>query len=167
MTVEQHQRRTRREVLTMPQGLAAGLLGAAVLTVVSAGLLAAAGHGAWQAINAAGAFVLRGQAISGHYAGALSLVGGGLIAVTGALLGVLYASAQEVLDAPSLFFIAMYYGAVSWIVSNFGVLSWLAPAVKTVWQSWPVFLGHLGYGATLGLIALRALRAARGAGRKS
>lgn len=160
MTVEHHQRRTRREVLTMPQGLAAGLLGAVVLAAVSAGLLTAAGHGAWQAINAAGAFVLRGQAIVGHYAGALSLVGCGIIAITGALLGVLYASAQEVLDPPSLLLIAVYFGAVTWIVATVGVLSWLAPAVKAVWQSWPVLLAHLTYGATLGLVALRSLQAA-------
>lgn len=153
MTVEQHQRRVRSEILTARQGLAAGIVGGLALALVSGALSQALGNGLWLPANAAGSFFLGVQPIPGEMAGALSYAGLAVMALMGALLGTLYATAQEPLDTPSLLIIALYYGFITWFVSTFLVLSWLSPAVREVWQSWAVFAGHLVFGAVLGIYA--------------
>lgn len=153
MTVEQHQRRVRTEILTARQGFGVGVLAGLALAVVAGALSSATGNGAWTPINAAGSFFLGVQPIPTEMAGAVSYLGLIVMALVGGLLGALYATAQEPLDTPSLLIIAVYYGGVTWIVSNFLVLSWLNPTVRAVWQSWPVLAGHLVFGAVLGFFA--------------
>jgi len=153
MTVEQHQRRVRTEILTARQGLVAGIVGGLALALVSGALSQVLGKGPWLPVNAAGSFFLGVQPIPGEMAGALSYVGLAVMALMGALLGTLYATAQEPLDTPSLLIIAVYYGFITWFVSTFLVLSWLSPAVSEAWRSWAVFAGHLVFGAILGLYA--------------
>ncbi len=153
MAVEHHQRRVRSEILTARQGLLAGLVGGVALAVVASGLSLAAGRGLWMPVNAAASFWLGLRPVPAGWAGFGSLLGVAVILLTAGLLGVLYASAQEPVDTPSLLLIAVYYGFSTWFVANFLLLSWLNPAVRAVWQSWPVLLGHLVYGATLGIRA--------------
>lgn len=154
MAAEPHQRRTRTEILTARQGLAAGVGAGLALALVAGAGWAATGDGPWIPVNAAGSFFLGAQPIPADFAGAVSYVGVSVLLLMGGLLGVLYATAQEPLDNPSLLIIAVYYGGVTWIVSTFALLSWLNPAVRAIWQSWPVLLGHLVYGALLGLCAV-------------
>ncbi len=154
MTVEQHHRRTRIEVLTARQGLAAGMVGGLALALVAGALSAAAGRGLWTPVNAAGSFFLGVQPIPAGPAGLLTLVGLAVMLLVGGLLGALYATAQETLDNPSLLVIAIYYGGVTWITATFLLLSWLNPAVQAVWRSGALLAGHLAYGALLGLVAI-------------
>lgn len=153
MTVEQHQRRTRTEILSARQGLVAGVAAGLALALVSGALSAASGRGGWLPVNAAGSFFLGVVPIPADFAGAPSILGLAVMGVLGGLLGALYATAQEPVDTPSLLVIAVYYGFVTWIMATFAVLSWLNPAVRAVWQSWPVLAGHLTFGAVLGLAA--------------
>lgn len=153
MTVEQHQRRTRTEILTARQGFATGVVAGLAMALVAGALSSAAGSGQWTPVNAAGSFFLGVEPIPTEMAGVVSYLGIAVMALMGGLLGMLYATAQEPLDTPSLLVIAVYYGGVTWIVANFAVLSWLSPSVKTVWQSWPVLVGHLAFGAVLGIYA--------------
>lgn len=162
MAVEQHQRRVRSEILTARQGLLAGLAGGLALAGVAGGLSLIAGRGVWTPANAAASFWLGTRAVPAAWAGFSSALGLVVILLTGGLLGILYATAQEPVDTPSLLLIAVYYGFSTWFVANFLLLSWLNPAVRGVWQSWPVLVGHLGYGALLGFVA-----AARNPWRKS
>lgn len=153
MTVEQHQRRVRSEILTARQGLVVGVFAGLILALVAAAGSSAAGTGLWTPINAVGSFFLGVQPIPSEMAGAVSIVGLVVMALMGGLLGALYATAQEPVDNPSLLIIAVYYGGVIWFISTFAVLSWLNPAVRSVWGSWPVLLGHLTYGLLLGAFA--------------
>ena len=153
MTVEQHQRRVRTEILTARQGFAIGILAGLAFALVAGTLSSVLGSGAWTPINAAGSFFLGVQPIPADFAGAVSYAGLAVMTLMGALLGTLYATAQEPLDTPSLLIIAVYYGGITWFVSTFFILSWLNPAVREVWQSWPVLAGSLVYGAVLGVFA--------------
>ncbi len=153
MTVEQHQRRTRTEILTARQGFVVGMIGGLALTLVAGALSSAAGLGAWTPVNAAGSFFLGVQPIPTEMAGAVTYLGLVVMALMGGLLGALYATAQEPVDTPSLLIIAVYYGGVIWIVATFAVLSWLNPEVSAVWRTWPVLVGQLVFGAVLGLYA--------------
>lgn len=153
MTVEQHQRRTRTEILTARQGLVMGVFAGWTLALVAGMLAPLAGNGPWSAVNAAGSFFLGVQPIPGEMAGAVSYVGLAVMALMGGALGALYATAQEPLDTSSLLIIAVYYGFITWFVATFAVLSWLNPAVRSIWQSWPVLAGHLAFGAVLGVYA--------------
>lgn len=157
MSVEHHQRRTRREALTARQGALAGLLGGLVLAASASTASHLAGRGLWTPINAAACFFASLRPIPTEAHGLLSALGVIVVLAVAALLGMLYATAQEALDAPSLVLIAVYYGLVTWIVATVLVLSWLNPAVKAVWQSWPVLAGHLLYGLTLGAVAATRL----------
>ncbi len=154
MTVEQHQRRTRTEILTARQGFVAGMVGGLTLALVAGALSSAAGDGLWTPVNAAGSFFLGVQPIPTGMAGAVSYLGLAVMLVLGGLLGALYATAQEPQDNPSVLIIAVYYGGVTWIVATFLLLSWLNPSVQAVWKSWAVLAGHLAYGAVLGLYAV-------------
>ncbi len=153
MTVEQHQRRVRTEILTARQGFVAGIVAGLALAVAAGALSQAMGTGMWLPTNAAGSFFMGVQPIPGDFAGTLSYVGLAVMALMGGLLGMLYATAQEPVDTPSLLIIAVYYGFVTWFFATIAVLSWLNPAVRAVWQSWPVLAGQLVYGAVLGLVA--------------
>lgn len=153
MTVEQHQRGVRSEILRARQGLLVGGVAGLVLALVAMAGSSAAGTGLWTPVNAVGSFFLGVQPIPNEMAGAVSLLGLAVMLLMGGLLGALYATAQEPVDNPSLLIIAIYYGGVIWFVSTFAVLSWLSPAVRSVWGSWPVLLGHLVYGALLGVYA--------------
>ncbi len=153
MTVEQHQRRARTEILSARQGFVVGLAAGLALALVAGVLSSAAGAGLWTPVNAAGSFFLGVQPIPTEMAGPVTYLGLVVMALMGGLLGMLYATAQEPLDTPSLLIIAVYYGGVIWIVSTFAVLSWLNPEVRAVWRSWPVFAGHLVFGGVLGLYA--------------
>lgn len=153
MTVEQHQRRTRTEILTARQGFVVGIIAGLALALVAGALSSAAGLGAWSPVNAAGSFFLRVQPIPTEMAGAVTYLGLAVMALLGGLLGALYATAQEPIDTPSLLIIAVYYGGVIWFVASFAVLSWLNPAVSAVWRSWPVLAGQLVFGAVLGIYA--------------
>ena len=154
MTVEQHQRRLRTEILTARQGFASGIVAGLAFTLVAGALSSALGAGPWTPVNAAGSFFLGVQPIPDAFAGAVSYAGLAVMVLMGALLGTLYATAQEPLDTPSLLIIAVYYGGITWFVSTFFMLSWLNPAVRAVWQSWPVLAGSLVYGAVLGVFAV-------------
>lgn len=153
MTAEQHQRKVHSEVLSARQGFVVGVVAGWAFALVAGALSAAAGTGAWAPVNAAGSFFLNVQPIPTDFAGAVSYVGLVVMAFMGGLLGMLYATAQEPLDTPSLLIIAVYYGGVTWFVSTFLVLSWLNPAVRSVWQSWSLLAGSLLYGAVLGMVA--------------
>lgn len=154
MTVEHHQRRVRTEILTARQGFAMGIVAGLVLALVAGALSAAAGSGLWTPVNAAGSFFLNVQPIPAGMAGAVTYLGLAVMMLVGALLGTLYATAQEPQDSPSVLIIAVYYGGVTWIVATFLFLSWLNPSVQAVWKSWAVLAGHLAYGAVLGLYAV-------------
>lgn len=130
-----------------------GIVGGWALALVAGLLSPAAGNGPWSPVNAAGSFFLGIHPIPGEIAGTATIVGLAVMTLLGGLLGTLYATAQEPLDTPSLLVIAVYYGFVTWFVATFAVLSWLNPAVKAVWQSWPVLAGHLVFGAVLGVYA--------------
>ncbi|MER2600665.1 MAG: DUF6789 family protein [Caldilineales bacterium] len=152
MAVEQHRYRRRSEILSTREGLAAGLLGSLVLIGVAGLIFAARGQSAWLPLDAAADFWLRGP-----LSPAALWLGLAVVLFTGGLLGMLYASAQERLDLPSLLLVAVYYGFVTWMGATVLVLSWLSPATRAIWQSWPVLAGHLAYGLTLGLWAARRL----------
>ena len=98
MTVEQHQRRTRSEILTARQGFVAGIAAGLALALVAGVLSGAAGSGLWAPVNAAGSFFLNVQPIPTGMAGAVTYVGLAVMMVVGALLGTLYATAQEPQD---------------------------------------------------------------------
>lgn len=153
MTVEQHQRHTRSEILTARQGFVAGTIGGLALALTAGALSAATGQGLWTPVNAAGSFFLGVQPIPAGMAGALSYLGLAVMLLVGGLLGALYATAQEPLDTPSLLVIAIYFGFVTWITATVLVLSWLNPAVHAVWRSMALLAGHLVFGAVLGLAA--------------
>jgi len=74
--------------------------------------------------------------------------------VLGGLLGALYATAQEPVDMPSLLIIAVYYGFFIWFIATFVVMLLLNPLVQQVWRQWFILVGHLAYGATLGVFAM-------------
>lgn len=157
MTVEQHQRSGGMEVLTPVQGLAAGIGSASVMAVVMMLGSSLAGTGFWTPINAIGSF-FQGGPLRLEFAGSVTLLGVAIHLLVGGLLGVLYASAQELIDLPSLLIVAVYYGLVTWFVSTFAVLSWLRPGIHEVWKAWPVFIGHLSFGFLLGLTAAYSIR---------
>ena len=75
MSVEQHQRRTRTEILTARQGFVAGMVGGLTLALVAGALSSAAGDGLWTPVNAAGSFFLGVQPIPTGMAGAVSYLG--------------------------------------------------------------------------------------------
>lgn len=153
MTVEGHQRLSRMEILTVRQGVVAGLVGALALAAVAMLGSNAAGDGLWTPVNAVGAFFTGADIVPAEFSGLLSALGLlGMLGV-GALLGALYATAQEPVDQPSLLIIAVYYGGLTWIIATFAVLSWLNPMVHDVWRSWYVLAGHLAFGAVLGVAA--------------
>lgn len=160
MTMEQHQRLGRMEILTTGQGAVAGLAGSLALAAVAMLGSRAAGDGLWTPINAAGAFFTGADSVPPDPAGLQTLVGVLTVLGVGLLLGVLYATAQEPVDTPSLLIIAVYYGFLIWFIATFAVLSWLNPLVHDVWRSWYVLAGSLAYGAVLGLAA--ALRNPQG-----
>jgi len=157
MTVEQHQRTGQSEILTIKQGLVAGIVAAIVMAVVAMAGSSLIGNGLWTPINAIGSFFLGSSAtpIPVDPAGAMTAVGIVVQLLVGGLLGMLYASAQSPEDTPSLIVIGVFYGLVTYIVSRLA-LRWLNPAVFDVWRTWPIFVGQLLYGATLsGFAALR------------
>lgn len=130
-----------------------GMVGGWGLALVAGVLSPLVGNGLWSPVNAAGSFFLGVQPIPSEFAGTVSYVGLAVVTLMGGLLGALYATAQEPLDTPSLLVIAVYYGFVTWFTATFLVLSWLSPSVKVIWQSWPVLVGHLAFGAVLGVYA--------------
>lgn len=154
MTVEQHQRSGRIEVLTVGQGFVIGIVGAVAMATIAMAGSAATGHGLWTPINAVGCFFTGTEPIPAGFAGWVTGLGIAVQLVTGGLLGLLYASAQERIDSPSLLIIAVYYGFITWFVASFFILRWLNPTVAGIWRSWPVLLGQLAYGAVLGLFAI-------------
>lgn len=154
MTVEQHQRSGRIEILTVGQGFTIGVVGAVAMAVVAMTGSAITGQGLWTPINAIGSFFTGTQPIPAGFAGGVTLLGVLVQLVMGGLLGMLYASAQERLDSPSLLIIAVYYGFITWFVASFFVLRWLNPTVAGIWRSWTVLLGQLAYGAVLGVFAV-------------
>lgn len=154
MTVEQHQRAGRIEILTVGQGFVIGVVGAVAMAIVAMGGSATAGQGLWMPINVIGCFFTGTEPIPAGFAGGVTALGIAVQLVMGGLLGMLYASAQERIDSPSLFIIAVYYGFITWFVASFFILRWLNPTVAGIWRSWPVLLGQLAYGAVLGLFAI-------------
>lgn len=154
MTVEQHQRSGRIEILTIRQGFFIGVVGAIGMALVAMVGSTITGQGLWTPINAVGCFFTKTRPIPADFAGGVSLLGMFVQLLMGGLLGMLYASAQERIDAPSLLIIAVYYGFITWFVASFFVLRWLDPAVAGVWRTWPVILSQLTYGAILGLFAV-------------
>lgn len=154
MTVEQHQRFERMEILTVRQGVLAGLVGTLALAAVVMLGSSATSHGLWTPVNAAGAFVSGADAIPGDFSGWLSIAGLVTMLTLGALLGALYATAQEPVDTPSVMIIALYYGFFIWFVATFMVMLWLNPLVQQVWRQWFIFAGHLAFGAVLGIAAV-------------
>jgi hypothetical protein len=155
VTVEQHQRTGPSEILTIRQGLVAGIVAALVMAVVAmvgSGLI---DEGLWTPINAIGSFFVGSSAvpIPPGPAGAVTVVGVVVQLAVGGLLGMLYASAQSPEDTLSLIVIGVFYGLVTYIVSRLA-LRWLNPAVFAVWRSWPVFIGQLLFGATLAVFAI-------------
>lgn len=154
MTVEQHQRTGPSEILTIKQGLAAGLGAAVVMAVVAMMGSSLAGHGLWSPINAAGWFFVGDSTtpVPAGLAGTVTVVGVLVTFVVGGLLGMLYASAQAPEDTPSLVVIGIFYGLVTYIVARLA-LRWLNMAVFDVWRTWPVFLSQLVFGATLACVA--------------
>ena len=58
MTVEQHQRTGQSEILTIKQGLVAGIAAAIVMAVVAMAGSSLIGNGLWTPINAIGSFFL-------------------------------------------------------------------------------------------------------------
>ncbi|MEZ4770939.1 MAG: hypothetical protein R2844_21290 [Caldilineales bacterium] len=154
MTVEYHHRMHRMEILTVRQGVVAGLVGTLALAVVVALGSSATGNGLWTPINAPGAFVTGADAVPAGYAGLLSIAGIVTMFVLGALLGALYATAQEPVDTPSLLIIAVYYGFFIWFIATFVVILFLNPLVQQVWRHWFILAGHLTYGAVLGVAAM-------------
>ena len=153
MTVEQHQRVGRSEILSVRQGLLAGLLGGLVMAATAAVGSAMLNGTPWLPINAPGAFFTGVDPVPAGFSGALTWLGLGAMLALGSLLGALYATAQEPVDTPSLLVIALYYGGLTWFISSFLVLSWLNPAVQDVWRTWPVLAGSLAYGLVLGAVA--------------
>lgn len=158
MTAEQHQRLYEQEIMSPVQGLVAGLVAGVVMMLVSTAGFALQGKGLWTPINAIGDFLRAHPDPSPAFAGTTSLIGLGIHLLVGALLGALYASAQERIDARSLVFIALYYGLVIWIVATFLITSWLRPWFHDLWRSWPVLVGHLAFGLTLAVAAVLRLR---------
>jgi hypothetical protein len=158
MTVEQHQHRTAREILTAPQGFVAGLVAGMAMAAVAMAGFALAGRGLWTPINAIGEFFGGSGQVSPGFAGGTSFLGLGIQLVMGGILGALYASAQERIDVPSLLFIAVYYGFVIWIVATFLVTSWLKPWFHDILRAWPMVVGHLVFGSVLGFFAVARLR---------
>ena len=153
MTVEQHQRTGQAEILTIRQGLVAGLGAALVMAVVAMAGSSLSGSGLWTPINAAGSFFLGGgQPVPVDWAGAMTIAGVIVYLVVGGMLGMLYASAQSPEDTPSLIVIGVFYGLVTYIVSRLA-LRWLNPEVFSVWRTWPVFISQLVFGATLASVA--------------
>ena len=152
MTIEQHQRTGQSEILTIRQGLVAGVVAAMVMAVVAMGAFYAMGKGPWIPINAIGTFFLGGTLILGGPDGIVTVVGVIVQLLVGGLLGMLYASAQSPEDTPSLIVIGLFYGLVTYIVSRIA-LRWLNPAVFAVWRTWPIFAGQLLFGATLAVFA--------------
>lgn len=154
MTVEHHQRTGLAEILTIRQGLVAGLAAALAMAAVAMFGSNLLGAGTWTPINAAGSFFIGEDAapVPTDLAGAVTLLGIVVTLVTGGLLGMLYASAQSPEDTPSLIVIGVFYGLVIYIVSRL-LLRWLDEAVFDVWRTWPVFAGHLVFGATLACVA--------------
>ena len=75
MTVEQHQRTGQSEILTIRQGLVAGVIAAMVMAVVAMGAFYAIGKGPWILINAIGNFFLGGTLIHGGPDGVVTVVG--------------------------------------------------------------------------------------------
>ena len=153
MTVEQHHYTGQRAVLTLRQGLAAGVVAAACMALVASLGSALAGDGLWTPLNAVGSFFRPAAPIPAGFAGSLTWLGAAVSLLMGGLLGALYASAQERIDTPSLLVVAIYFGLVTWIVATFAILSWAKPPVHEVMRTWPVLLGNLVYGLVLGLFA--------------
>ena len=154
MTVEHHQRLDRMEILNTRQGVAAGLLGTVALAVVVMFGSSATHNGLWTPINAAGAFFTGADVIPGVFSGGLSIAGFVVMLTLGGLLGALYATAQEPVDSPSVMIIAVYYGFFIWFIATFVVMLFLNPLVQQVWRQWFIFVGHLAYGAVLGVAAV-------------
>lgn len=154
MTVEQHQRSGSIEVIKIRQGVVAGVAAALAMAGVAMLGFALSGRGLWTPVNAIGNFFQSGATLAPGFAGGASLLGLAIQLGMGALLGALYASAQERIDNPSLLIVAIYYGFIIWFVATFLVLSWLKPALSQVMRSWPIFLAHLAFGAVLGAYAV-------------
>lgn len=165
MTVEQHQRLSQMEILTVRQGVLAGLLATLAMAAVVMLASGATNHGLWTPVNAPGAFVTGANSVPGEFAGGLSIAGMITMLALGALLGALYATAQEPVDSPSVMAIALYYGFFVWFVATFIVMLWLNPPVQQVWRQWYILAGHLAFGAVLGAAAV--LRNPWGKGRRS
>lgn len=154
MTVEYHHHMDRMEILTVRQGVVAGLVGTVALAVVVTLGSSATGNGLWTPINAPGAFVTGADAVPAGYSGLLSIAGILTMFVLGGLLGALYSTAQEPVDTPSLLVIAVYYGFFIWFIATFVIMLWLNPLVQQVWRQWFVLAGHLAFGAVLGVAAM-------------
>lgn len=154
MTVEQHQRTGQSEILTIRQGLVAGIAASLVMAAVAMMGSSLTGMGFWTPVNAIGSFFLGGgmESIPSGPAGVVTGLGIVVHLAVGGLLGMLYASAQSPEDTPSLIVIGVFYGLVTYIVSRLA-LRWLNPEVFAVWRTIPVFIGQLLFGATLAAIA--------------
>jgi hypothetical protein len=154
MTAEQHQRTGQSEILTVKQGLGAGMGAAGVMAVVAMVGSDLSGMGLWAPINAAGRFFVGGSTVPvpAEYVGPVTLLGIVVTLAVGGVLGMLYASAQSPEDTFSLLAIGVFYGLVTYIVSRLA-LRWLNIAVFDVWRTWPVAAGQVLYGATLACIA--------------
>ena len=154
MTVEQHQRSGSIEVIKIRQGALAGLAAALAMAGVVMLGFSLSGRGLWTPVNAIGSFWQGGATIAPGFDGSTSLLGLAIQLGMGALLGALYASAQERIDSPSLMVVAIYYGFIIWFVATFLVLSWLIPDLSQLMRNWPFFLAHLAFGAVLGAYAV-------------
>ena len=112
MTVEQHQRTGQSEILTIRQGFVAGIVASLVMATVAMVGSGLSGMGFWTPINAIGSFFLGGGAESIPTGPAGAVTGLGILVqlAVGALLGMLYASAQSPEDTPSLIVIGLFYG---------------------------------------------------------
>lgn len=131
-------------------GAGAGLFGAVLMLGILAVLSPASGLQVSEVLTRIASVIPLG----GHLAATpTQMLGLGVHAGVGAVLGLLYAAAQQSLPLRRLAWVGLFYGVLVWIVGGF-IAGWaIDDILRRTIRSWPWLVACLGYGLTLAFTA--------------
>jgi hypothetical protein len=139
-------------VLSPMAGVAAGLIGAAAMLAVVAGLEPVSGHSLSVLLSEISSLILpapRGAGVT-----TLTLMFAfGMHGALGAMYGLLYAICQQRASARGLMAVGIFYGVVLWILHALLTRVTLGDAPPSVIRSWTWFLANLAFGSCLAATA--------------
>jgi len=139
-------------VLSPMAGVTAGVIGAAAMLGVVAGLEPVSGLALNALLSEIGSLVL--PAPRGAGATTLTLMFGlGMHGALGAMYGLLYALCQQRAPARGVVAVGIFYGVVLWILGALFTRVTLGDGPPSVIRSWTWFLANLAFGSCLAATA--------------